>query len=276
MNILTGSTFFRFGSLMKVLITNDDGVHSQGIIQLAKEVRAHADEVYVVAPRVEQSGVSQAITFLSPLFPLALGGKLDSQDDHIPGFSINGTPADCVKLAVSELCPWKPDLVLSGINGGLNAGINVCHSGTAGGALVAATFGIPAIAISLENSESMDFKHAAETVWPLIDQFRKIELPARSVININIPTAALNGLQGGSPEVVLVPVETNPMAYQYDSGHDPKGRPYFWSTNKPDPKPSNFETDTQALAQGKITVSTITYDLNSSEAMTVLSESFNG
>ncbi len=260
---------------MRVLITNDDGVHSQGIIQLAKQVRAHADEVYVVAPRVEQSGVSQAITFLSPLFPLALGGNLDSQDDQIPGFSVNGTPADCVKLAVVELCPWKPDLVLSGINGGLNAGINVCHSGTAGGALVAATFGIPSIAISLENSETMDFRLASATVWPLIDRFRKIELPARSAININIPTAALYRSQAGPPEVVLVPVETNPMAYHFETGQDPKGRPYFWSTNKPHPEPSSFETDTQALAQGKITVSTITYDLNSSHAMSVLMDNYD-
>jgi 5'-nucleotidase len=259
---------------MKILITNDDGVHSQGIIQLAKQVRAHADEVFVVAPRVEQSGVSQAITFLSPLFPVALGGNLDSQDDHIPGYSVNGTPVDCVKLALGELCPWKPDFILSGINGGLNAGINVCHSGTAGGALVAATFRIPAIAISLEQSEFMDFRRAAEVVWPLIDQFRKIQLPSRSVININIPTAAIHDSIVGSPEIALVPVETNPMSYHFDTGNDPKGRPYFWSTNKPNPEPSSFETDTQALAHGKITVSTITYDLNASEALEVLSQNF--
>ena len=96
-----------------------------------------------------------------------------------------------------------------------------------------------------------------------------------SAININIPTVALNNSSPGSPDVVLVPVETNPMAYHFDTGRDPKGRPYFWSTNKPNPEPSGFETDTQALAQGKITVSTITYDLNSSDAMNVLSEAFD-
>lgn len=266
---------------MKILITNDDGVHSQGIIQLAKKARLHADEVFVVAPRVEQSGVSQAITFLSPLFPHALGGNLDSQDDQIPGYSVNGTPVDCVKLAVGELCPWRPDLVLSGINGGLNAGINVCHSGTAGGALVASTFGIPAIAISLEHSSTMDFQKASDVVWPLIDRFRKIELPNRTVININLPSAALNERPPHdptdlAPDVVLVPVETNPMAYHFDKGNDPKGRPYFWSTNLPNPVPSKFETDTQALAQGKITVSTISYDLNSSQALDMLTQNCRG
>jgi 5'-nucleotidase len=255
---------------MKVLITNDDGVHSQGIIQLAKEAREQGHDVFIVAPRVEQSGVSQAITFLSPLFPHALGSNEDSQDEHIPGYSVNGTPVDCVKLAVGELCPWKPELVLSGINGGLNAGINVCHSGTAGAALVAATFGIPSIALSLEYSEDMDFRKATEVAWPIVDRLRQIEFPQRTVSNINIPLAALIG----KPEIALVPVEPNPMAYEFDQGRDPKGRPYFWSTVKPNPMPSDFETDAQALADGKITISTITYDLNSSEGLDVLKANF--
>lgn len=256
---------------MKVLITNDDGVHSQGIIQLAKHVREFAEDVFIVAPQVEQSGVSQAITFLSPLFPHKLGGNLDSQDDHIPGYSVNGTPVDCVKLALGELCPWKPDLILSGINGGLNAGINVCHSGTAGAALAASTFGIPAIAISLENAESLDFGKASGLAWPLIDRCRQLEMPPHTVFNINIPLAALDG----KAEVALVPVDTNPMAYHFDQGRDPKGRGYFWSTVKPNPAPSPFETDTQALLAGKITISAITYNPNFDQAMDSLKANFS-
>jgi 5'-nucleotidase len=253
---------------MKVLITNDDGVHSQGIIQLAKRVRQHA-EVFVVAPQVEQSGVSQAITFLSPLFPIALGGMGDSQDDHIPGYSVNGTPVDCVNLAYAELCPWKPDLVLSGINSGLNAGVNVSYSGTVAGALAAATHGAPAMAISLESSERMDFHRAAELAWPLIERFCQVELPRHSVINLNFPTAALQG----QADIALVPVETNPMGYHFDQGRDPRGRRYFWATNNPGPEVSDIETDTHALLAGKITVSTISFDLNSEPARTVLKES---
>ncbi len=255
---------------MKVLVTNDDGVHSQGIIQLAKKVRQNGHDVFIVAPRVEQSGVSQAITFLSPLFPHELGSNEDSQDEHIPGYSVNGTPVDCVKLALGELCPWKPDLVLSGINGGLNAGINVCHSGTAGAALVAATFGIPSIAISLEYAEQSDFQRTTEIVWPLIEDLLKIDLPSRTVININIPLAAL----GDDAEIAIVPVESNPMAYEFDHGSDPKGRPYFWSTVRPNPVPSNFETDAQALAKGKIAISAITYDLNSPKGLEALQANF--
>lgn len=254
---------------MKVLITNDDGVHAQGIIQLARLVSEFA-EVFVVAPQVEQSGVSQAITFLSPLFPVSLGGEVDSKDDGVPGFSVNGTPVDCVKLALSELCPWQPDLVLSGINGGLNAGINVGHSGTAGAALAAATFDLPSFAISLESGEPMDFRRAAEIAWPIVQRSLAEPLPRRTVVNINIPTAALNG----EFEIAVVPVETNPMAYHFDSGNDPKGRRYFWSTNLPDPQPSSFTTDTTALKAGKVTVSTISYDLNSPAALESLRQRF--
>jgi 5'-nucleotidase len=253
---------------MKILFVNDDGVHSQGLIQFAKLVKQEA-EVFVVGPRVEQSGVSQAITFLSPLFPIRLGSEFDTQDDGIEGYSVNGTPVDCLKLALGELCPWKPDLVISGINGGLNAGINVCHSGTVGGALAASTFGIPAVAVSLEyTTKEMQFKRAAEIAWPLIKKIVDVELPDRTVVNINIPTAAL----AGEVEVVIVPVEPNPMAYHFDKGNDPKGRPYFWSTTKPNPEPSPFETDTQALLEGKITISTVCYDLNAPVALEVLSK----
>ncbi len=246
---------------MKILIINDDGIHSQGLIELAKLAGRHA-EVFVVAPRVEQSGVSQAITFLTPLFPIKLTGQGELQDENIGGYSVNGTPVDCLKLAISELCPWKPDLVLSGINGGMNAGINVCHSGTVGGAFAASTFDIPAMAVSLEYSaDGMDFAKAAEVALPLIEKLNRLSLPPRSVLNINIPTIALSG-KPTDVEVAYVPVETNPMAYHFDQGSDPKGRPFFWSTMRPQPEPSPFETDAEALRQGKVTVSVLTYDMN--------------
>lgn len=263
--------------MKKVLITNDDGVHAQGIIQLARRVSRHA-EVFIVAPAIEQSGVSQAITFLAPLFPVKLGGDKDSQDDHIPGYSVNGTPVDCVKLALQELCPWKPDLILSGINGGLNAGVNVCYSGTVGGAMAGATFGILSMAVSVEYGAQIDYHRAAELAWPLIAELASIEHPPRTVLNINIPTTALTGY----PEVKIVPVETNPMAFAFDQGTDPKGRNYYWSTNDPPPEPSPIETDTQALKSGCITISGITYDVNSIQAIknlkkhTFMETSFNG
>ncbi|MEM7784241.1 MAG: 5'/3'-nucleotidase SurE [Planctomycetota bacterium] len=243
---------------MRVLIVNDDGIHSVGLHALAKRVHRDGNDVFVVAPREEQSGVSQAITFLEPIFPQPATIKL-SADEVIPGCSVDGTPVDCLKLGVHKLCPWKPDLVLSGINGGLNAGINVGHSGTVGGALAAATFGIPSVAMSLEYSlTNSDFAKAADILWPLVQNLIQAKLPAKSTININVPLSALSG----NWEVEFVPVETNPMAYHFQQGEDPRGRQWFWSTNLTDPEPSSHPTDTQMLLEGKITVSVISYDLN--------------
>ena len=259
---------------MKILIINDDGVHSRGIIELAALARQHA-EVFVVAPSVEQSGVSQMITFLTPLTPVKIMGPAEKggTGKSLLGYKVNGTPVDCLKLAISELCPWKPDLVLSGINGGLNAGINVCHSGTVGGALAAATFDIPSIAVSLEgNLDWMDYEKAALVAWPLIEKFSKLQLPPKCVVNINIPTVALS-TDPDKVEVAYVPVETNVMAYHFDQGKDPKGRPYFWSTIRPEPEPSPFKTDAEELKNGKVTVSVLTYDMNSSSGLESLKKS---
>ena len=107
----------------------------------------------------------------------------------------------------------------------------------------------------------MDFAKAAKVAWPLIEKFSKLTLSPKSVLNINIPTVALAG-DPADVEVAYVPVETNPMAYHFDRGSDPKGRPFFWSTMRPQPEPSPFETDAEALRKGKVTVSVLTYDMN--------------
>ena len=251
---------------MKILLTNDDGIHAGGLNALARELMKHC-ELYVIAPKTEQSGISQAITFLRPLFPVGLPQKGRPDDFEFPGYMVDGTPADCVKLAMFELCPWKPDLVISGINGGLNAGINVGFSGTVGAALTAAQYGLRSMAISLEYSTSPDFKSAAEMAWPLIQRFGKVDLP-NGLVNINIPTAALTG----DPEVVIVPTETNLLGTDFDQGVDPKGRPYYWSSIKPGPKPSDFETDCSALKAGKVTITPITFDMNHPDGLEKLTQ----
>jgi len=253
---------------MKILITNDDGVHAEGIIQLARRVNQDA-EVFVVAPRTEQSGISGAITFLRPLFPVKTDGYRDSQDNNIPACSVDGTPVDCVKLGLFDLCPWKPDVVISGINGGLNAGVNVGHSGTVGAALAASALGIKSFAISVEYTQaSDDYRRAAEIGWPLIQKLAQLPTPDRTVINVNLPLSALSG----NADVVSVPVETAPMAYHFSQGLDPKERPYFWASCEPEPKPHGVETDATALKAGKITVSTISSDLNFAAAQQVVDQ----
>ena len=250
---------------MKVLITNDDGFFARGLKTLARHIGEN-HEVFVVAPQTEQSGISQAITFLRPLNP----NHVYNKQQQCTGYSVNGTPADCVKLGIHELAPWKPDLIVSGINFGLNVGINVNHSGTVGGAFAGSMFGIPSVSISVEGTENANFDLAAEIAWSIIEKIQWDKLPAKSVVNINVPRQ----VQSADITPVFVPVETNPLGYHFQKGVDPKNRHFFWATNAPAPEPSPFLTDTQAAFQGRVTVSTLSYDPNNAPALNALSNQF--
>jgi 5'-nucleotidase len=251
---------------MKILITNDDGFFAEGIQALATELRKHA-EVFVVAPSIEQSGISQAITFMRPLNP-----KPVKKDGELIGFTVNGTPADCAKLGLHELCPFKPDLVVSGINNGLNVGNNVCHSGTAGGAFAASMFDVPSIALSVESGDDPRFENVARMAWPIIERLANTKLPIKTVANINFPTVVAE--RNEITEILAVPVEINPLGYQFQSGRDPKDKPYFWATNHPAPKHSPFLTDTQAVMQGYVTLSMIAYDPNHEQGNQLIASMF--
>ena len=149
---------------MQILLTNDDGIYAPGLAAMERALRRMGD-VYVVAPAVEQSGVGHSITFLSPLM-----AKEVFDGERRRGWAVEGSPADCVKLAVAEFCPRRPDLLVSGINGGLNLGINVLYSGTVAGATEGAVFGITSVAVSLEYDEHAQFDRAAEMAVSLIEQ----------------------------------------------------------------------------------------------------------
>ncbi len=250
---------------MKVLITNDDGFFARGLKTLARHIEQQHD-VFIVAPQTEQSGISQAITFLRPLNP----NQVFNKQQQCTGYSVNGTPADCVKLGIHELAPWRPDLIVSGINFGLNVGINVNHSGTVGGAFAGSMFGIPAASISIEGTENADFALAAEISWSIIEKIQWEKLPDKSVVNINVPRQ----VQSADVTPAFVPVETNPLGYHFQKGVDPKKRHFFWATNAPGPEPSPFLTDTQAVFAGRVSVSTLSYDPNCPAGLNALSNQF--
>jgi len=138
-----------------ILLTNDDGIYAPGLTALEDELR-EIGEVCVVAPATEQSGVGHSITFLRPLVC-----KEIFDGERRRGWAVEGSPADCVKLGVFELCPRRPDLVVSGLNGGLNAGINVLYSGTVAAAIEGAFFCITSFACSLEYDEHAEFAKAS-------------------------------------------------------------------------------------------------------------------
>ena len=240
-----------FENIMQILLTNDDGVYAPGLAALEKELQKLGD-VCVVAPAVEQSGVGHSITYLSPLICKEV---FDGQDHR--AWAVEGSPADCVKIAIAEFCPQRPDLVVSGINGGLNTGINVLYSGTVAAAIEGAFFGIDSIAVSLEYDEHADFTGAAKIAADVIQQLLKHKGPEPHLYNLNIPTAALTS----DAELRVVPMGVERWGEEFEKRRDPKGRAYFWANNQPPPSASHQETDLTATADGDVALTALNFDM---------------
>ena len=236
---------------MLILLTNDDGIYAPGLAALQRQLR-RMGEVYVVAPATEQSGVGHSITYLTPLIV---------KDVHVDGqrwgWAVQGSPADCVKLGISQFCPCRPELIVSGLNYGLNAGINVLYSGTVAAAIEGAFFEITSVAVSLEFSDSAPFAKAAALACTIIEQLLAKKGPEPQLYNMNIPTAALHG----TPRVRVVPMDTTGYGERFEKRVDPWGRDYYWATGQPPPKMSGPETDLSALAKGYVTLSPLDYNL---------------
>ncbi|MBP86444.1 MAG: 5'/3'-nucleotidase SurE [Planctomycetaceae bacterium] len=236
---------------MQILLTNDDGICAPGLAALERAL-AKLGDVCVVAPATEQSGVGHSITFLSPLVC-----KEVYDGDRRRGWAVEGSPADCVKLGIFEHCPQQPDLIVSGINGGLNAGINVLYSGTVAAAIEGAFFGITSIAVSLEFDDHAEFDKAALTALPLIVQILAKKSDEAQLYNLNIPTAAIEAPKG----VKVVPMGVARYGEHFIKRTDPKGRTYYWATNDPPPRRCEQETDLTMLEQGFVTLTPLQYDM---------------
>lgn len=237
---------------MLILLTNDDGVYSPGLVALERQLR-RLGEVCLVAPAVEQSGVGHSITFLLPLI-----AKEVFDGPRRRGWAVEGSPADCVKLGIFEFCGRQPDLVVSGINSGLNAGINVLYSGTVAAAIEGAFFGVTSVAVSLEYAEPVDHDRAAEIAGRLIQQLLAQKSAKPQLFNINIPTAALRG----APAVQVVPMGLQHYGREYEKRVDPRGRPYYWALGDfPPLDEPQRDTDLTALARGNITITPLDFDL---------------
>ena len=237
---------------MRILLTNDDGIYAPGLESLHDEL-LRLGTVEVVAPSVEQSGVSHSITYLEPL----LAHEVFRQG-RLFGRAVRGSPADCVKLAVLQFCNTLPDLVVSGINAGANSGINVLYSGTVAGAIEGAFFGITSIAISLASSDNPDYRRAASLAVPLIEQILAGETRAGALWNMNFPE-----FRPGWP----IGVKTLPMGLErygeaMERRIDPRGRPYFWTMTAADEQhPLEPGTDVEGLADGYVTLTPLHFDL---------------
>ncbi len=247
---------------MLTLLTNDDGIYAPGLAAMERGLQ-RMSTVSVVAPATEQSGVGHAITFLTPLT-----AKEIFEGDRRRGWAVDGSPADAVKLGIAQFCPQRPDLVVSGINGGLNAGINVLYSGTVAAAIEGAFFGITSIAVSLEYDEHADFDRAASIAVDVITEILSRNPPAGSLYNINIPTRAIHG----QPELRVVQMSTARYGEAFEQRVDPRGRTYYWATNEPPPPPSPYDSDVTALAAGNVTLTQLDYDLTHRGTLHALAE----
>lgn len=215
-------------------------------------------EVEVIAPQGVQSGGSHAITIRHPVLwhKVRVGDAFD-------GTSVEGTPADCVKLALHHLVEAPPDVVVSGINAGLNTGIHVLYSGTVAAAIEAAILGRPAIAVSFELYRDMDFNKAARIAKPIIEAIVEKGLPPGNICSINIPE-----LKPGWPRGVRVaPMSTQIMSEHIEQREDPYGRPYYWLSgdfqNYGDPN----DTDRHAIGDGYVAVTPLQFDLTDRERL---------
>ena len=242
---------------MRILLTNDDGVYAPGLAAMERALR-RLGEVFVVAPLREQSGVAHSITFLTPLQVR----KVYVNDKHW-AWTVDGSPADCVKLAVSAILPERPDLIVSGINGGLNAGINVIYSGTVAAAVEGAFYGITSIAVSLQYDENEPFQQAADLAVGVIGKLLEQSGTSGRLYNLNIP---LKALQKTAPEVKVVPIDATQYWETFERRIDPLGRAYYWLAGKPDARQPKSEepkqeTDLTVLSQGHLSLTPLNFDV---------------
>jgi len=240
-----------------ILLTNDDGIYAPGLAALEHELH-RLGQVTVVAPATEQSGVGHAITYLNPLIC-----KEVFDGPRRRGWAVEGSPADCVKIGVFEFCPVRPALVVSGINGGLNAGINVLYSGTVAAAIEGAFFGITSIAVSLEFDEHAQFDKAARLAGSVIEQILNRKGDEPQLFNLNIPTAAV----GGNAPLRVVPMDVARYGEHFDKRKDPRGRTYYWATGEPPPATGDQETDLSALKKGCVTLTPLDYDMTRNDVL---------
>jgi 5'-nucleotidase len=235
---------------MLTLLTNDDGIFAPGLAAMEKALRKLGD-VVVVAPATEQSGVGHSITFLTPLM-----AKDAFDGERQRGWAVEGSPADCVKLAIAKFCPREPDLLVSGINGGLNVGINVLYSGTVAAATEGALHGIPSVAVSLEYDEHPRVDRAAEIALGVIEQLLDRDaFRNHKLYNLNIPTAATRG----ESTLRMVPMGVARWPAEFEERRDPKGRRYYWASGTP-PVTFPHETDLTAIHEGHVTLTPLSID----------------
>lgn len=261
-----GKPFGLKWGLMKVLLTNDDGIRAPGILAMYRELAKWA-EVTVVAPEAHESATGHGITISKPLLTQRV-----TVENGFTGTAIEGRPADCVKVALAQIVRPQPDLVVSGMNAGANVGINVLYSGTVAAAIEAAFLGRPAIAVSLFLKREVPTQYAwgAAVAMRTIKAVWQAGVKPGEVVSINVP--ALN--HGEEPTGVKVVRQcTRPWADTYEKRISPKdGAEYYWNNSVFTLGDSEADTDVAALKEGYVTVTPLSFDLTRHDRMAALAQ----
>jgi 5'/3'-nucleotidase len=236
-----------YNSRMKrILVTNDDGVRSDGIVALADALKS-LGEVTIVAPLHEASAIGHALTLRRPL-------RLERFGERV--FAVDGTPTDCVNIAITTVLNGKPDLVVSGINKGWNLGDDVTYSGTVSGAFEGALLGVPSLAVSLQfvGERTFDFSESARAAHVIAQAVLERGLPAQTFLNINVPKGATKGFR------ITVQAKRNHVT-KVSERTDPRGQNYFWIEEGQNEWEPHDRSDYQAVRDGYISVTPLQPDL---------------
>jgi 5'-nucleotidase len=237
--------------MLRILVTNDDGYRSAGIRALADALKP-LGQVTIVAPMTEASAIGHALTVRRPL-------RLETIEEQV--YAVDGTPTDCINIAVTSIYDGLPDLVVSGINNGWNLGDDVTYSGTVAGALEGALLGVPSIAVSLQVArDEYDFGPAAQAAAVIAEALLQRPLAGRAFLNVNVPFGQPKGLRA------TVQAKRNHVT-SVVTRHDPKGRPYYWIDEGQNEWQPHDRSDYQAVRDGYVSVTPLQPDLTAHEAL---------
>ncbi|MBM7614088.1 5'/3'-nucleotidase SurE [Alkaliphilus hydrothermalis] len=238
---------------MRIVVTNDDGIFAEGIYHLAKALQA-IGEVIVIAPSTEQSAKGHSITLHSPI----MVKKIKFFDTDFEAYAVDGTPADCVKLAIEAILKdRRPDIVVSGINNGPNLGTDVIYSGTVSAAVEAAILGVPSIAVSMATTKIDNYDGAANFACKIAKSILHIIDDQSTVFNINYPTCRPESIKG----VKVTTLGLRKYCNSFDERKDPQGNSYYWVSGTALELEQNQDSDIVSIKNNYISISPIHFDL---------------
>jgi 5'-nucleotidase len=243
---------------MRLLLSNDDGYSAPGLISLADGLRGYAD-VTVVAPDTNRSGASNSLTLQQPLRATTVANQV---------IKVDGTPTDCVHLAITGLLDEEPDMVFSGINHGANLGDDVLYSGTVAAATEGRYLGLPSVAISLASHHSEYFDAAVQVAIDLFKQLEHKPLPQDTILNVNVPDLPLDQIRGFQSTRLGNRHKAEPVIKAFD----PRGHAIYWVGPAGPEQDAGPGTDFYAISQGYVSVTPLKIDLTHHQAVIDLND----